>query len=106
MAGYTCEKKDAGVDIDNVKWQLLKKCHRYEPGGRMCDVCLSEKLSIRKKQGAQLLEPDARTSMHSPKSQNSLVCEGEVTPADARGHGEGGQVKAGRQGDRDQWTSV
>ena len=40
-AGYTWDKKDAGVDIDNVKWQLLKKCHRYEPGGRMCDVCLS-----------------------------------------------------------------
>ena len=38
LAGYTLDKKDAGINIDNVKWQLLKKCHRYEPGGRMCDV--------------------------------------------------------------------
>ena len=44
LAGYVWEKKDAGRSIDNVKWQLLKKCHKSEPGGRMCDVCLSEKL--------------------------------------------------------------
>ena len=48
LAGYVWEKKDAGRSIDNVRWQLLKKCHKYEPGGRMCDVCLSEKLSIMK----------------------------------------------------------
>ena len=48
LAGYTWDKKDVGINIDNVKWQLLKKCHRYEPSGRKCDVCLSEKLAIMK----------------------------------------------------------
>ena len=45
------------------------------------------------KQGAQLLEPEVRTpaSLHTQKPQNPLVCEGEVTPADARGHGKSGQ---------------
>ena len=38
--------------------------------------------------------------MYSQKSQNPLVDQGELTPADARGHGEGGQVKAGRQEDK------
>ena len=46
LARYTWTKKDNGVNIDNVKWQLLKKCHKYEPASKICDVCLSEKLTI------------------------------------------------------------
>ena len=51
------------------------------------------------KQGAQLLEPEVRTHtpLHSQKPQNPLVCEGEVTPADARGHWEGGLIRAGME---------
>ena len=48
LAGYVREKKDGGVAIDNVKWEVIKKCHKYHPGGDMCDVCLTEKLSIMK----------------------------------------------------------
>ena len=36
--------------------------------------------------------------MYTQKSQNPLVDQGELTLADARGHGEGGQVKAGQGG--------
>ena len=48
LAGYIWDKKDIGVNIDSIKWEILKKCHKYQPGGKKCDVCLSEKLCIMK----------------------------------------------------------
>ena len=48
LASYIWDKKDEGVAIKSVKWEILKKCHKYKPGGGMCDVCLSEKLAIMK----------------------------------------------------------
>ena len=29
-----------------IKWQILKKCTKYQPGSGSCDLCLSEKLFI------------------------------------------------------------
>ena len=28
LAGYIWEKKDEGIEIENVKWEVLKKCHK------------------------------------------------------------------------------
>ena len=30
----------------NIKWSILKKCAKYKPGSKKCDLCLSEKLEI------------------------------------------------------------
>ena len=49
MAGYTWDKKDASIDIINVKWQILRKCQKYSANSRMFDVCLSKKLAIMEK---------------------------------------------------------
>jgi len=46
LATYVWEKKDRGIKINSVKWEILKKCHRYSAGGRNCDVCLCEKFEI------------------------------------------------------------
>ena len=48
LATYIWEKKDSGVGIEEVKWEILKQCVKYAPGGDKCDVCLSEKLCIMK----------------------------------------------------------
>ena len=48
LAGYIWDKKDIGVNIDSIKWEVLKKCHKYQPGSRKCNVCLCEKLCIMK----------------------------------------------------------
>ena len=48
MAAYIWEKKDRNVEIQSVKWEVLKNCHKYTAGGDKCDVCLSEKLAIMK----------------------------------------------------------
>ena len=29
-----------------IKWTIVKKCHRYTPGQKNCDLCLSEKVEI------------------------------------------------------------
>ena len=29
-----------------IKWNILKKCHKYSPGMSICDTCLSEKFYI------------------------------------------------------------
>ena len=29
-----------------VKWQIMKKCHKYKPGNKTCDLCISEKICI------------------------------------------------------------
>ena len=44
-------KKNSGlnslvVNTENVKRQIQRKCQKYYPDSRMCDVCLSEKLAI------------------------------------------------------------
>ena len=48
MAAYYWKKKDQGVDIADTSWEILRKCHPYKPGGKTCDLCLSEKLFIMK----------------------------------------------------------
>jgi len=32
--------------VPEVKWQIIKKCHRYQPGNKTCDLCISEKICI------------------------------------------------------------
>ena len=55
MATYIWTKKDSGVGIKSVKWEVLKKCHSYIAGGDKCDVCLSEKLAILKQKDPRSL---------------------------------------------------
>ena len=43
------------MEIREVKWEVLRKCRRYEPGGDRCDVCLAEKLSIMKNKDTRSL---------------------------------------------------
>ena len=30
----------------NIKWTIVQRCHLYRPGGRTCNLCLSEKFHI------------------------------------------------------------
>ena len=46
MSTYFWKKQDQGVDIVDTSWEILRKCQPYEPGGKSCDLCLSEKLLI------------------------------------------------------------
>ena len=46
MSAYFWKKKDEGVGIASTTWELLKQFHIYKPGGKSCDLCLSEKLLI------------------------------------------------------------
>ena len=55
MATYVWQKKDEGVNINSVTYEILKKCHRYTAGGNKCDVCLSEKLAIMKNKDSRSL---------------------------------------------------
>ena len=48
MSTYFWKKRDEGVDITDTSWEILRKCRPYEPGGKSCDLCLSEKLFIMK----------------------------------------------------------
>ena len=48
MATHIWNKKDRGIGIQEVKYNIVKKCHKYTAGGDKCDVCLSEKLTIMK----------------------------------------------------------
>ena len=48
LAGYVWRKKDQNVTIDNYKWEIRKKCFTYQPGGKKCDLCLTEKMLIMK----------------------------------------------------------
>ena len=48
MATHIWNKKDRGIGIQEVKYNIVKKCHKYTAGGDKCDVCLSEKLAIMK----------------------------------------------------------
>ena len=63
MATYVWEKKDKGVNIKEVKYEILKKCHRYLAGGNKCDVCLSEKLAIMKDKDSRSL--NKRTELNN-----------------------------------------
>ena len=31
-----------------IEWSILRKCSKYTPGSRICDLCTSEKLEIMK----------------------------------------------------------
>ena len=30
----------------NIKWKIVKKCEKYKPGGKMCQICVEEKFQI------------------------------------------------------------
>ena len=44
---HVWNKKDNGIGIQDVKYQIVKNCHSYV-GEVKCDVCLSKKLAIMK----------------------------------------------------------
>ena len=46
LSGYVWDKKDEGIEIKSIKWEIIKQCHTYKAGADKCDVCLSEKLAI------------------------------------------------------------
>ena len=48
MAAHVWNKKDRGIEVTNTKWEVVKKCQKYGPGQKKCDVCISEKLAIMK----------------------------------------------------------
>ena len=50
LAGYYWKKNREGVATKPgaYKWEIMKKCYPYQPGGRKCDLCLTEKLAIMK----------------------------------------------------------
>ena len=60
MATYVWDKKDRGVGIQSVRYEIIKKCHKYTAGGGKCHVCLSEKLAIMKDRDGESL------STHKP----------------------------------------
>ena len=47
LSQYVWELKEKGVNAE-IEWEILRKCKKYESGGKKCDVCLSEKLEILK----------------------------------------------------------
>ena len=89
MAGYTWAKEDAGIYLENVKWQILRKFKKYTPGSRMRDVCLSEKLAImeNKKHNSINQRNETNEPMHSPVTQDTVVSQEEINPANSRGWG-------------------
>ena len=38
-------RKKQGVD-PIMKWEVIKKCHKYRAGNRACNLCMEEKLVI------------------------------------------------------------
>ena len=48
MATHVWNKKDKGIGIRDVKYEIVKKCIPYVAGVDKCDECLSEKLAIMK----------------------------------------------------------
>ena len=50
-------------------------------------------------QRAQLTKPKNRAlePMHSPVTQDTVVSQGEITPAESRGSGDGSSSKAGNK---------
>ena len=43
LATYIWEKKDSGVGIEEVKWEILKQCVKYAPGGDKCNEFISRR---------------------------------------------------------------
>ena len=41
-------KRTGGIGIQDVRYNIVKKCHPYLVGRDRCDVCLSKKLAIMK----------------------------------------------------------
>ena len=37
-----------GKPKPDIGWSIIKKCNKYAPGNRFCDLCCSEKLEIMK----------------------------------------------------------
>ena len=29
-----------------IKWKIIKKCEKYKPGGKFCQICIEEKFNI------------------------------------------------------------
>ena len=48
LADFIWKQKLKNTDEDRfeIKWDIIKKCKRYVPGAKKCDLCLTEKLSI------------------------------------------------------------
>ena len=55
MATHIWDKKDKGIEVSSTKWEIMKKCQKYEPGQKKCDVCVSEKLEIMKNRDPKTL---------------------------------------------------
>ena len=66
LVGWYFKKKDAGVgvNINNYRWEIVKKCFKYQPGGKKCDLCLTEKLMIMKNKDPRSL--NKRTELMNP----------------------------------------
>ena len=76
MSAYYWKKKDEGVEITSTTWEMLKKCHAYKPGGKSCDLCLSEKLLIMKNKDPRSLNVRSEllnTCRHRRKFKLSLA---------------------------------
>ena len=47
LSTYYHKKIEEGYQ-PKIKWEIVRKCHKYKRGARKCDVCLTEKLEILK----------------------------------------------------------
>ena len=54
LALFYWENLEEGIQ-PTITWKILKKCSKYQRGGKKCDVCLTEKAFILKHQGPDLL---------------------------------------------------
>ena len=47
---YFRKVEDQGVEVNvnSYKWEIVKRCFKYQSGGKKCDLCLTEKLCIMK----------------------------------------------------------
>ena len=63
MAAYIWNQRDRGIGIASTKWEILKKCQKYKPGQKKCDVCVSEKFAIMKNKNSNSL--NKRTELMS-----------------------------------------
>ena len=64
------DQRTRGVEIKDIKWEVLKKSPKYVPGGIKCDICLSEKLAIMKDR-----DPNFLTKCSEISSKSSLMSD-------------------------------
>ena len=74
LSAYYWEQKDRGL-VPNVTWKILKKCRKYVCGGKKCDVCLTEKLTILQSKDPRLLNKRSELMARCPhKRKWRLSC--------------------------------